>query len=130
VAAPSPTTMVLLQPLGGAVARAVGGDTPVAHRDAGWVYHALAVWHDPQASDDHIAWARRVGAAMAPFTTAAPYLTYSSDSGEPERVRSTFGDNYERLVAVKDRYDPGNMFRINQNIPPSTEALAQAERGS
>ena len=75
-----------------------------------------------------MAWARELGAAMEPHTVPGVYLNFTSDHGE-ERVRSSYGpEKYERLVALKDRYDPGNLFHLNQNIRPSVEAAARAER--
>ena len=97
-----------------------------------WCYHALSMWMEPgqEAEDAHVAWARDLAADLAPHTTEGVYLNYTSDEGE-ERVRSTFGgEGYARLVALKDKYDPGNMFHLNQNIKPSLEATARAERGA
>ena len=68
----------------------------------------------------------RPGPMMEPYASGGVYLTYIGDEGE-QRIRDAFGpDKYERLVALKDRYDPGNMFHVNQNIRPSAEAVGQA----
>ena len=86
-----------------------------------WCYHALALWMEPDqaTADTHLAWARGLAADLEPHTTTGVYLNYTSDAGA-ERVRSSYGpDKYARLVALKDKYDQGNVFRLNQNIAPS-----------
>jgi FAD/FMN-containing dehydrogenase len=121
----SPFTLTLFQPLGGAVSRIPEEDTALGRRDAGWAYHALAQWTDAADDDANLAWARELAGALEPFTTGGVYITFSSDVGE-ERVRDAFRSHHERLVAIKDRYDPGNMFHLGQNIRPSIEAAARA----
>ena len=119
---PSPTTNLMLEPLGGAVDRVPDGDSALIRPKGRWCYHAMALWlDDAQESEDvHRAWARDLAAEMEPFTTSGIFLTYSSDAVENERVRKSFGeDRYARLVTLKDEYDPTNVFRINQNIVPS-----------
>jgi hypothetical protein len=121
---PGPLVQLLLEPLGGAVARTAEADTALGRRDVGWVYHALNMWMDPgpEAYETHMAWGRDLQADLAAHTVPGVYLNFTSDSGL-ERVRSSYGeDRYARLVALKDRYDPGNLFRLNQNIPPSATA--------
>jgi Berberine and berberine like len=118
---PGPMIQLLLEPLGGAIARTDPETTALGSREVAWCYHALSMWMDP--SEDvaaaHIAWARELAEDLAPHTTAGVYLNYTSDQGE-ERVRSAYGPGrYARLVALKDRYDPTNMFHLNQNIRPS-----------
>jgi FAD/FMN-containing dehydrogenase len=115
----SPLTSVLLQPLGGALARIPADATPLRRRDAAYAYHALSTWMDDR-HDHHIGWTRSLADAMKPFATGGIYLTYIGDEGE-ERIRDAYGpEKYARLVAIKDRYDPTNMFHLNQNIRPST----------
>jgi FAD/FMN-containing dehydrogenase len=73
-------------------------------------------------AEAHIAWARELAEDLTPHTTKGVYLNYTSDEGD-ERVRETFGaERYARLVALKDRYDPTNFFRLNQNVRPSSNA--------
>jgi FAD/FMN-containing dehydrogenase len=82
------------------------------------------MWMDPseQAEETHIAWTRELAEEIAPHTTTGAYLNFTSDEGV-ERVRETFGpEGYARLVALKDRYDPTNLFHLNQNIRPSARA--------
>jgi FAD/FMN-containing dehydrogenase len=123
-ARPGPLVQLLLEPLGGMMARIPEEDSALGRRDMPWIYHALALWTEPdQASaDTHVRWARDLAAEMAPHTAPGVYLNFTSDEGE-ERVRSTYGEeHYARLVALKDRYDPLNVFHLNQNIKPSAQA--------
>lgn len=121
---PGPMIQLLLEPLGGAISRVDENDSALGRRDVPWVYHALTLWTeaDQETADAHIGWARALSADMAPHTTGGVYLNFTSDEGE-ERVMGTYGaERYARLVELKDRYDPGNVFRLNQNIRPSAGA--------
>jgi hypothetical protein len=123
-ARPGPLTQLLLEPLGGKMARMPEEDSALGRRDMPWVYHALALWTEPdqESADAQVRWARELAADMAPHTVPGVYLNFTSDEGE-QRVRSTYGEErYARLVALKDRYDPTNAFHLNQNIKPSTTA--------
>jgi FAD/FMN-containing dehydrogenase len=107
--------------MGGAIGRLSEDDTALGRRDVKWCFHALGLWMEPdqETADAHVAWARELAEDMRPHTTTGVYLNFTSDLGD-ERVRSTYGDEkYARLVAIKDRYDPNNLFRLNQNIRPS-----------
>lgn len=116
---PSPLTVVILQPLGGAYAEQPEGGTALVHRDARWAYHCLGMWPAAEADAENVAWVDAFAAAMAPFGAGAAHPNYVSDD-RSDRVRAFYGDaTYERLVAVKDRWDPENVFRHNQNIRPS-----------
>ena len=116
-----PMAQIIVEPMGGAISRVGEDDTALGRRDVPWCYHALAMWMEPdqETADAHMAWARGLADDISPHTTTGVYLNYTSDQGE-DRVRSTYGpEKYDRLVALKDRYDPDNLFRLNQNIPPS-----------
>jgi len=115
----APLSATLFQPLGGALAR-VPDDATAINANAGrWVVHALSVWETEAESEYEVAWVRRWGEFMEPFVRAGVPLTFSGDTGD-ERVRATFGEKkYARLVALKAKYDPENLFRLNQNIKPS-----------
>jgi FAD/FMN-containing dehydrogenase len=117
-AIPSPLTVVLLQPLGGAYSRVDEDATALSHRDAGWAYHALSAWPDPADTELNRNWTESFAAALAPYGHGAAHPNYESvDAGE--RVRRFYGRRtYERLVAVKERWDPQNVFALNQNIRP------------
>jgi FAD/FMN-containing dehydrogenase len=115
----APTTMSVLFRHGGAVSRIAEDATAAGHRDAAYMAHPIAAWQDPAQTEVQLEWVRRFSEAMAPFTTGGVYLNFEPDEGE-ERVRAGYGaEKYAKLVALKDRWDPDNLFRVNQNIKPS-----------
>jgi hypothetical protein len=115
----SPLAQVLLQPLGGAIDDMHPDDTALPFRDAKWVYHALTIWPPELGPNEvHIQWTKDLAAALQPYVRPGVFLNFVADEGT-ERVRASYGSVYDRLVAVKDKYDPNNLFRLNQNIPPS-----------
>jgi FAD/FMN-containing dehydrogenase len=115
----SPLSALMLEPLGGAVARVGRDDTAFNHRDAAYNLAVIARWQDPKDKDPHISWTRATHEAMDRFGTGGVYVNYLGDEGQ-DRVRAAYGDaKYRRLVALKDKYDPTNLFRRNQNIQPS-----------
>ena len=116
---PSPLTQVILIPGGGAPARVPPDATAFDLRDAPWNVHFLSMWPDPADDERNVAWTREVAGALKPYAAAGAYLNFLGDEG-PDRVRAAFGpEKYARLVALKDRYDPDNLFCLNQNIAPS-----------
>jgi FAD/FMN-containing dehydrogenase len=122
---PTGPTQTFLVPWGGAVARQ-GGDWPLARRDAAWVVHPFALWEGAGRDAEHIAWARGMASAVRPHANGGVYLNFTGDEGA-ERIRAAFGDeNLERLRAVKERYDPHNVFRLNHNIAPVRPAPVPA----
>lgn len=91
----------------------------VDQRHAPFNIHVTSLWADPADDDANIAWTREFSAAMRPFTTGRVYVNFIGDEGE-DRVIASFGpESYPRLRALKDRYDPSNLFCANQNIKPS-----------
>jgi FAD/FMN-containing dehydrogenase len=118
-APPSVRSNVLIEGLGGAFGRVPEEATAFGRRDAAFDLLIAAVWEDRTEDARQIGWARDLFAAMAPYTGAQAYVNYLGPE-EGGRVRGAYGEaTYARLVALKDRYDPGNLFRLNQNIPPS-----------
>jgi FAD/FMN-containing dehydrogenase len=115
---PAPAQSFIV-PWGGAVARVGEDQTPLTQRDATWVVHPFALWADPADDAAVIGWARGFRDAVRPFASGGTYLNFIGDEGE-DRVRAAFGEQkYRRLTAIKARYDPGNVFRGNQNIKPA-----------
>jgi FAD/FMN-containing dehydrogenase/pimeloyl-ACP methyl ester carboxylesterase len=116
---PSPWTQILVLPGGGATARVPEGTMAISERGAPFNLHITSLWEDPADDEENIAWTRALGAAMKPFSTGRVYVNFIGDEGE-ERVVASFGrDGYRRLQAIKDRYDPDNLFRSTQNVKPS-----------
>ncbi|HEY4068618.1 MAG TPA: FAD-binding oxidoreductase [Burkholderiaceae bacterium] len=118
---PDPSTEIACAQLGGAVARVPRDATAYTHRDARHVLNVHGRWDDPAKDEACIAWARSLFAAAAPFATGGAYVNFLTQD-EPERVRAAYGENYERLVALKDKVDPMNLFGLNQNIRPTATA--------
>jgi FAD/FMN-containing dehydrogenase len=116
-AAPSPFSAVALEQLGGAVSRVGRDQTAFSQRSAPYSLIITGEWTDPAESDRHIRWARDTWEAMRPFESEAVYVNYL-DADESERIKAAYGGKYERLAALKAKYDPTNFFRLNQNIRP------------
>ncbi len=115
---PSPMTVMLLEHFHGAVTRVGVTDTAVPHRAEGWNLVIPSVWMDPAATDENIAWTRETHRALGPHLGASRWLNYLGDDQGDDAVRAAFGPNYDRLLAIKRRVDPGNVFHHNHNIDP------------
>lgn len=120
----SPFSQVVLQPMGGAVRHVGEDEAAIGGRDAAYIVHAISMWENPAESETHIAWAREFMQEMEPFTIPGISLNFTSDQAE-DKVKASFGpEKYERLVTVKDKYDPMNLFRLNQNVKPTSQSGA------
>lgn len=115
---PTLESEIFIGQLGGAVNRLPTSSTAYPHRDAEYVMNVHTRWRDPADDDRCVEWARGFYEETAPFATGGVYVNFMP-SGDEDRVRSAYGDNYERLASIKSRYDRGNLFRLNQNIAPS-----------
>jgi FAD/FMN-containing dehydrogenase len=119
-AVPSPFSAVALEPFGGAVGRIGVDETAFPHRRAGYSVVIVGMWTDPAQSTTHIRWTREFWNAMQPFSSEAVYVNYL-DTDDTDRVQAAYGAaTFQRLRLLKERYDPGNFFRVNQNIGPAT----------
>ena len=120
---PTPMCHVLIEGiLGGAVSRIGQEDTAFNHRDVVYSFLSLGVCADPAESGKCVQWAREVWDAMRPFTTEDVYVNYLGNEADEgtDRVNAAYGpEKYQRLVALKNKYDPTNLFRLNQNIKPA-----------
>jgi FAD/FMN-containing dehydrogenase len=117
--ASSPNTQTIIFRHGGAVSRVPEDAMAASHRDAVYMVHPITWWEDPAQTQMHIDWVRRFSDAMGPFTTGGVYLNFEPNEGE-KRVRAGYeAGKYAKLVALKDKWDPENLFRVNQNIRPS-----------
>jgi len=116
---PTPDTKVILEHLGGAMARIDPDATAYRHRSAPYSFNIYPRWTDPEEDETHISWAREFMDAMAPFATDGVGVNFLSREGH-DRVKAAYGENYNRLTEIKAKYDPENFFRLNQNITPAS----------
>ncbi len=118
---PSPHTLVFFQQLGNAANRVGVQDTAFSHRDALCEWGCLSSWVDPAEDGRNIGWTRALAEAMQPFSSGGAYITQLGVEAEEgaDRIKDAYGPNYERLAALKNKYDPTNLFRHNQNIRPA-----------
>jgi hypothetical protein len=114
---PTMLSLMHLYPINGAVHRVARKATAWSYRDAVWAQVIAGVDPDPANKERIVSWAKNYWEALRPYSAGAGYVNFIMDEGE-EPVKATYRGNYERLAAVKAKYDPGNVFRVNQNIRP------------
>ena len=107
-----------LYPINGAAAKVKNNATPWAYRDAVWAQVMVGVDPDPANKEKLVTWARDYFNALHPHSAGGAYVNFMMDEGD-DRIRATYGKNYARLAKIKKRYDPKNLFRVNQNIKPA-----------
>ena len=116
--APSELCALVLEDIHGAVTRVPSTATAYPHRQPGFNLLLIASWTDRDQTDACIAWARELFDALLPHTADRAYMNYLS-ADDHDRVHEAYGPNLERLVQLKGRYDPDNLFRLNHNIDPN-----------
>ena len=115
----SPLTQIILVPGGGAIARVDDDAMAFGQRRTSWNIHFLSMWADPADTDKNIAFTKDLAGAMKPWSSGRVYLNFLGDEGQG-RIEAGFGpEKYARLRQIKATWDPANLFRINQNIPPA-----------
>jgi FAD/FMN-containing dehydrogenase len=115
---PDPQTEIAFAQLGGAISRVPNEATAYGHRDAQFVLNVHGRWANPAMDRECIRWARGLFEAATPYSTGAVYVNFLTQD-EQDRVRAAYGPNYDRLALLKKKYDPTNLFRMNQNISPA-----------
>jgi FAD/FMN-containing dehydrogenase len=115
---PSPMSAILFEQFHGAVCRIGVDEAAVPHREEGWNLLLPSEWMDPPDTEANIAWTRETHAALAPHLSERRWLNYLGDDQDTDAVRAAYGPNYARLVELKRRYDPDNVFNHNHNIVP------------
>jgi FAD/FMN-containing dehydrogenase len=115
---PTALSTMHLYPINGAVHRVGRNDTPFSFRDANFAEVIVGVDPDAANAQRMTAWARDYWQALHPYSAGGAYVNMIMDEGQ-DQVRAAYRDNYDRLLAVKTKYDPKNLFRINQNIQPA-----------
>ena len=114
-----PPAHLLIESLHGAPKEVDGDFSALAYRRAAFNVSAMAVWVDPRDDEANVEWARATAAAIEPWSLGGGYANYMQADEPLERVRAAFGNEaFDRLQALKRRYDPTNVLRRNQNIPP------------
>jgi FAD binding domain/Berberine and berberine like len=119
--APSTLSAVVLHPLGGAFGRVGEMDTALGHRDAQWAIQVLAQWLEPERDTSNRSWVRALTDALAPWSRPAGFPNFVSEAGDAAVMVAYGTERHSRLVEVKDRWDPQNVFHLNHNIRPSSE---------
>jgi FAD/FMN-containing dehydrogenase len=114
----SPMSNVLFFHLHGAATRVDRDATAFGLRDDQWDYDVISQWTDPAESEGHIQWTREFWTAVEPFASGQVYVNHL-DAEEGTRIKAAYTHGYERLVGLKNKYDPTNLFRLNQNIKPT-----------
>jgi FAD/FMN-containing dehydrogenase len=117
---PAPSVLIAIWHYGGAMQRVDSSDTAFMGREAPFLFSVDAIWDDPAQNDEVIAYSREYLAEMEPYSPGGLYVNFAGLGEEGEAlVRSAYGANYERLVELKNKYDPTNLFHLNQNIKPT-----------
>jgi len=118
---PSPETQIELTYLGGAAGQIAANETAFGDRGSPFITNLLANWQDPSADRLHISWIRLLFQKLRPAMTPGVYVNFMSGD-EQDRVPEAYRQRWERMVAVKTHYDPGNFFCLNQNVRPQKKA--------
>ena len=117
--APSELSLMHLYPIDGAVHRVKKDETAWSARDATWSMVIAGIDANPQQAGPLARWGKAYWEAVHPYNLAGAYSNFMMDDEGEARVKATYGDNYPRLAALKKKYDPANLFRVNQNIRPA-----------
>ena len=116
-AMPSMLSTMHIYPVNGAAGRVGKTETAWNYRDATYATVIVGVDDNLANKDNLVQWARDYWNSLHPFSLGGAYVNFMMDEGQ-ERVQATYRDNYQRLVTIKNKYDPNNLFRVNQNIKP------------
>ena len=114
----SPHSAIILFPIDGALTRLPDEHSAVGNRDAASVLNITASWERAEDDAANIAWARAAWQDMRRFSTGGTYVNFLTEEETGERVQAAYRTTYERLVEIKTKWDPENLFRMNKNIPP------------
>ncbi|MCW0001707.1 FAD-binding oxidoreductase [Pararhizobium sp. YC-54] len=118
---PGPECEIFIAHVGGAAGRIATGATAFPQRNAHFIMNVHARWREPAGDEACIGWARRLFEAAKPYSVGTAYINFMPED-EGDRVAAAYGSNYQRLCEIKRRYDPHNLFRMNQNVLPRGEA--------
>jgi FAD/FMN-containing dehydrogenase len=116
-ALPTALSTMHMYPINGAAHRVGKNDTAWSYRDSTWAMVMVGVDTSPANKAAFVGWTKDYWQALHPYSAGGAYVNFMMDEGE-ERIQATYRDHFERLAGIKAKYDPGNLFRVNQNIPP------------
>ncbi|MGY4474460.1 FAD/FMN-containing dehydrogenase [Bradyrhizobium sp. USDA 3364] len=117
---PTEECEIFIGQLGGEAGRVAPDATAYPHRNANFAMNVHTRWREPADTQRSIEWARKLFTEAAPHATGGVYVNFMPED-EADRVSSAYGTNYAHLMALKSKYDPGNLFRLNQNVRPSAQ---------
>ena len=115
----SPHSAILLFPLDGALNRFPEDHSSVGNRDTAWVLNIAASWEKAENDKTNIDWARAAWRDMRSFSTGGTYMNFLTEEETDDRIHAAYRKNYERLVEIKTKWDPANLFQMNKNIAPT-----------
>ena len=116
---PTPQSVVLVFLIHGAAARVPRDATAFGARKKHWDVNVISQWSDPADSERHVGWVRQLWSKIEPHTAGAAMINHLNTEDRPERIRASYSGNYDKLAAIKRKYDPMNFFRLNANIQPA-----------
>jgi FAD/FMN-containing dehydrogenase len=119
----SPHSAILFFPLNGALNELSEEHSPVGNRDAAWVFNVAASWEKAVDDQINIDWTQEAWRDMRQFSTGGTYINFLTEEEGSDRIHDAYGKNYDRLVEVKTKWDPENLFRMNKNIVPSVTKI-------
>jgi FAD/FMN-containing dehydrogenase len=114
----SPHSAIVVFPIDGALNRLSTDHSPIGNRNAAWILNITGAWEEAGQDTPNIEWARAAWGEMRRFSTGGTYVNFLTEEEGDERIHAAYGENYRRLVAVKTKWDPDNLFRVNKNIAP------------
>jgi FAD/FMN-containing dehydrogenase len=114
----SPHSAIVLFPVGGVLGRLPEDHSPAGNRDAAFVLNITSSWEKAEDDEVNIEWARAAWRDLRRFSTGGTYINFLTEEETGDRIQAAYGENYERLIEVKTRWDPGNLFHMNKNIAP------------
>ena len=120
--APSRYCSMHMYPVNGAAARVDKNETAWNYRDANSAMVMVAVDENAANKDNLIRWGKEYWNAIHPYSAGGAYINFLMEEEGEDRIKATYGDHYKKLAAIKARYDPHNLFRVNQNIKPKAES--------
>jgi FAD/FMN-containing dehydrogenase len=119
VISPAPPSLIFLEPVHGRASNVGAEESAFSHRGPGYSFSAVALWFEPGEAAAATAWIRDFFGEMMPFLASGVYANYLAGDETDARVRAAYGRSWDRLVALKRKFDPDNFFRLNQNVNPA-----------